>query len=632
MTSNLRRVTAIVTIGAMSGAMTLVMGCSLATSINRNSDAIGKSTSAISSNTDTIAKSTAATGNLVPALQDVGKLQEPMKQVAALDPTMKSVAALSDPMTRVAALEPAMRGLAALQQPMVNLVAIKPSLDAAAGLGGPLGRVADMRTSLESVAELRGSLTQVAALDTQLKAVADLRPAMEQLGQLKQPLERVGALGEPLQRLGPVLALLEHPVLLLLAIALGFAAWFAVTFFAVKLAILSAARKTGATASASAFVLIAACALGAGIATPASAQTPPVDTPHAGDCALTLQVPANTDKGTVRIAIDSRDATVLFKVATVNPFVVTLQDPLLEGSKLFVTIGTQPTFELEVQKPVDGSTPPDACAPPEPNASEYDGRSTFEANAFVGAVFDNFAPAQVDPAHPEQGLIYRNTPDPGINKSWTAGVQAAYRLIGRQDSVRQIWLSTQILHGLRTSDVDCTKSPDLAVCKSTATLNDRFFAIIEHAQTMEAHFDARVELLRLQVTEDTPVKVYASTRFGFVSLSGAPKVFSSDSYVNGGLLAPKGVFRGSFAQIGWGKSRQFQTEANANRMKIAGTLVWDIAPGLLEQAKNIFTQTAGSMRFFAAIVVDRNPGGRAPDSVQSYFGIMFDVRRLYSGF
>jgi hypothetical protein len=629
MTSTLRRATAIVMAGAMSGAMSGAVGCSLATSINRNSDAIGKSTAAIASNTDTIAQSTKATGNLVPALQDVGKLQEPMKQVAALDPTMKSVAALNDPMNRVAGLEPAMRGLADLQQPMINLVAIKPSLDAAAGLGGPLGRVADMRTSLESVASLKGSLTQVAALDTQLKAVADLRPAMENLGQLKQPLERVGALGEPLQRLGPVLALLEHPVLLLLAIVLGFGAWFAVTFFAVKLAIVSAARKTATIA----LICLSAC----WAAAPAFAQTlppptGPIDPPHAGDCALTLHVPPATDKDTVRIAIDSRDARVLFKVAEVNPFVVTLSDPLLEGSKVFVTVGSQPTFDVEVQKPVDGTKPPDACAPPEPNVSEYDGRSTFEANAFVGAVFDNFAPAQVDPARPEEGLVYRNTPRPGINKSWTAGVQAQYRLIGRPDSVRQIWLSTQILHGLRTSDVDCTKSPDLAVCKATASLSDRFFAVIEHASTMEAHFDTRVELLRLQITEDTPVKVYAATRFGFVSLSGAPKVFSSDAYIGGGLMAPKGVFRGSFAQVSWGRSRQFQTDPNADRLKIYGTLVWDIAPGLLEQARNIFTQTAGSMRFFAAIVVDRNPGGRAPDSVQSYFGIMFDVRRLYSGF
>jgi hypothetical protein len=632
MTSNLRRATAIMMTCAMSGALSGAVGCSLATSINRNSDAIGKSTAAISSNTDTIAQSTKATGNLVPALQDVGKLQEPMKQVAALDPTMKSVAALSDPMTRVAALEPAMRGLANLQQPMINLVAIKPSLDAAAGLGGPLGRVADMRTSLESVASLRDSLTQVAALDVQLKAVAELRPAMKQLGQLKQPLERVGALGEPLQQLGPVLALLEHPVLLLLAIALGLGAWGAVTFYAVKLAILSAARKTATTAPA--IALIAICAMS--MSAPAFAQTPPpsspMDPPHAGDCAITLHVPPTIDKDTIRIALDNRDARVLFKVAQVNPFVVTLSNPLLEGSTVFVTIGSQPTFDIEVAKPVDGTKPPDACVPPEPNPSEYDGRSTFEANAFVGAVFDNFAPAQVDPAHPEQGLIYRNTPDPGINKSWTAGVQAAYRLLGRQDSVRQVWLSTQILHGLRTSDVDCTKSPDLAVCKASATLNDRFFAIIEHASTMEAHIDARVELLRLQVTEDTPVKVYAATRFGFVSLSGAPKVFSSDSYISGGLMAPKGVFRGSFAQIGWGRSRQFQTDPNADRMKIFGTLMWDIAPGLLDQARNIFTQTAGSMRFFAAIVVDRNPGGRAPDSVQSYFGIMFDVRRLYSTF
>ena len=621
MTATLRRATAIVT----TCAMATTASCSLATSINRNSDAIGKSTAAISSNTDTIAQSTKATGDLVPALQDVGKLQEPMKAVAALDPTMKSVAALSDPMTRVAGLEPAMRGLGALQQPMINLVAIKPSLDAAASLGGPLGRVADMRASLESVAELRGSLTQVAALDTQLKSVADLRPAMEQLGGLKQPLERVGALGEPLQQLGPLLALLEHPILLLLAIALGFAAWFAVTFFAVKLAIISAARKT----SAAAMVMVACALMSASAFAQPAAQ--PLDTPHAGDCALTLRVPAATAKDAIRLAIDSRDAVVLFKIATVDPFVVTLSDPLMEGSKVFLTVDAKEPFTIEVQPRPDGAKPPDACVDPGSNASEYDGRSTFEANAFYGLAIDNFAPAETS-GHPEAGFGYRNTPEGTIKTRWTAGVQAQYRVIGRQDSVRQFWVSTQILHGLRTADVDCTKTPDLAVCKATSTEAQKFFAVLEHASTIEAHIEARMELWRLQVTEETPVKLFASTRFGFVGLAGAPKVFSSDAYIGGGLMAPKGIFRGSFAQVGWGKSRQFQTEPNANRMKIYGTLLFDIAPGLLDQARNIFSQSLGSTRFFASIVVDRNPGGTAPDSVQSYFGIDFDVRRLVGAF
>jgi hypothetical protein len=369
-----------------------------------------------------------------------------------------------------------------------------------------------------------------------------------------------------------------------------------------------------------------------GVSASALAQTAAVVPPHAGDCSIILEhVPATTTANTLRIAIDSHDAKVLFKIAQTDPLVVSLLDPLREGSNIYLTLKDVILPDVVTVKPApEGTRPPDSCSDPGPRTSEYDGRANFEANAFVGMVVDNFAPAQIDPANPGGGLVYKNTPDDKIRRSWTAGVQAQYRLLGRQDSIRQLWVSTQILHGLRTSDVDCRTSPDLAVCQKNATVTDRFFAIVEHAGTLEAQIDARFELLRLQVTEETPVKVFAATRFGFVSLAGAPKVFSSDAYLGGGLIAPKGVFRGSFAQVGWGRSRQFQTFPDANRLKIYGTLVFDIAPGLVDQAKNIFTQTAGSMRFFAAIVVDRNPRGRAPDSVQSYFGILFDVRRLYT--
>jgi hypothetical protein len=385
-------------------------------------------------------------------------------------------------------------------------------------------------------------------------------------------------------------------------------------------AIVSAARRT--TVGLGLLVCASALALPLNAAAASPQQ---VDMPHAGDCALTLRdVPPTTTAGTLQIAIDSHDAQVLFKVAQVQPFVVTLSDPLLEGSKIFVTLNGSPLPDMTVERALDGTKAPDACADPGSTASLYDGRSNFEADAFYGLAVDNFAPAE--------SLEYRNAPSGTIRTRWTAGVQAQYRLFGQQDDVRQVWVSTQILHGLRTSDVNCQTSPDLAVCKATSTEAQKFFAIIEHASTIEAQIEGRVEVLRLQVAEETPVKVFASTRFGFIGLAGAPKVYSSDAYVGGGLVAPKGIFRGSFAEVGWGRSRQFQTAPNANRMKIYGTLFFDVAPGLLEQAKNIFTQSIGSTRFFAAIVVDRNPNGRAPDAVQSYFGVDFDVRRLFGGF
>ena len=63
-------------------------GCSFATAVQRNTDAINTSSSTIDTNSRAVAESTRATGTLVPALQGVERLHGPMESVAALDPTL----------------------------------------------------------------------------------------------------------------------------------------------------------------------------------------------------------------------------------------------------------------------------------------------------------------------------------------------------------------------------------------------------------------------------------------------------------------------------------------------------------------------------------------------------------------
>jgi hypothetical protein len=82
----------------------------------------------------------------------------------------------------------------------------------------------------------------VAALEPRLTSVASLAPAMQQLGELRQPLERVGALETPMTRLAALGSILDRPLLLLAVAVAGLLAWGGVTFAAVRLAIVSAAR------------------------------------------------------------------------------------------------------------------------------------------------------------------------------------------------------------------------------------------------------------------------------------------------------------------------------------------------------------------------------------------------------
>ena len=364
----------------------------------------------------------------------------------------------------------------------------------------------------------------------------------------------------------------------------------------------------------------------------ASAQSGPpladsmIQTPYDGDCVVTINLPAAITADMVRLSLDDERAELAVQLAKSQPFVATLSEPLRRGSKVIVLVRGQRTAisQVVVERPASMLEPTSCKLPQVPTAGLYDDRQTFEASAFYGRVFDNFAPAEI------LGANYVKPPVGDIDVRWTGGFQVGLRLLGDPDAVRQLWLSTQTLHGARSADIDCEKNPSSPNCPKDAT--GRVFSAIEHADTMEAHVEARLELFRLQARSDTPVKVFASTRFGFVAMSGAPKVFSSDAYVGGGVVAPKGAFRGSFAEIAWGRSRQFQSAVEANRLKVYGTLVFDVMPGLIGQAQNILSQAGSSTRAFVAIVVDRNPGGTAPDAIQTYVGVAFDVRRLVGAF
>ena len=217
--------------------------------IRQNTEAIGRSSTAIDTNTKAIAESTSGTTSLIPALQGVQRLDGPMRSVAALDPTMRSVAALSEPMSRVALLDPSMRALAELQQPMTRLVEIRGPLDAVSALGGPMTRVADMRESLDAVASLRDSLDQVSPARTATGRGCKPSGTDGEARALRQPLEQVGALAGPMSRLAALTSILDRPMLLIAMALAALAAWGLVTFLAVRMAIVSARRSDPARQS-----------------------------------------------------------------------------------------------------------------------------------------------------------------------------------------------------------------------------------------------------------------------------------------------------------------------------------------------------------------------------------------------
>ena len=234
MSPSLLRVIAALT--GLSGA-----ACSLPGLLQKNLKAIEASTVAITENKDTVERSTKVSEEGIKSFEG---LRGPMESMAKLDPTLKAVAALDDPMKGAPPGRPgsehaaARRAGAADDAPWGH----RASLDATAALGPSMDRLAAMRPSLDAVAALGDPMKSVAALQPPLAAVADLRAPMEELSALRQPLERVADLREPMTRLSRLGALLDHPILLIALALVGLGLWAAVTFLAVRLAILSASR------------------------------------------------------------------------------------------------------------------------------------------------------------------------------------------------------------------------------------------------------------------------------------------------------------------------------------------------------------------------------------------------------
>jgi hypothetical protein len=360
---------------------------------------------------------------------------------------------------------------------------------------------------------------------------------------------------------------------------------------------------------------------------PAFALAPPTE----GDCQVTLRnVPRDVDIRQIAVFVDSRLLTLKPARRTGDSVRLRLLDPLRENSIVGAALaidGAKVTLQVQ-QAPQDHWPADGKCDEPQ----SRDDREVFESSGYLGWAFDNFAPA----------LGSLPSSDSGSHMRLLAGVDAQYRLVGDKHDSFQIWLASFTLHGVRSADVDClnTNSPTAALCGSDQ--GKKFFATYQNATSLEAHFDVRVEFATLQRRSELPIKVFGVARFGFIDLtkddavvngnvvSVTPqKVFNNDM-LGGGILSPAGPFRDSSASVGWGRSERFQSNPGWNRLKINGTLIFDLVPGFKDRLE-FWKRLAGSPRMFVQINVDRNPSGPGPDAVNTYVGIDVDLRRIFFG-
>lgn len=342
----------------------------------------------------------------------------------------------------------------------------------------------------------------------------------------------------------------------------------------------------------------------------------------AGDCVVTVQLPqpaaARTEielqinkKALPRVPADEGKPTVQ----------IVLTGPVGQGD------------EIRARRVVGGQADPSPgspftvlagdgtvrCTADSRGGGIGDGREAFEASGYVGTAVDNFAPASVGG--------YENSQAGGKQIRAVGGFDFEFRLVGTPDSGRQIWIFGETLHGVRSADINCASTNDdkPAVCDKLTSANaqKQLQFVLENATSMEAYTGVRVELLTLQ---SGTAKLYATARLGVMMLNGEAtsggQTFKANHayrthHFGGGLLMPKGKFGGSLLEVGWGRTDIFDNPATTNhwrRLKIDGSL-------------NV--QLVGAMYGFVQLYADFDPKGKSADSVQTFFGLSFEIPEFF---
>jgi hypothetical protein len=243
-----------------------------------------------------------------------------------------------------------------------------------------------------------------------------------------------------------------------------------------------------------------------------------------------------------------------------------------------------------------------------------DPRDAIDATAYVGTAIDNFAPA----------IVANYTTPQNEHSRVIGGVDFDFRVWPRRNArkdSRQIWVSGETLHGVRTADIDCSGAEKPQVCGDApdVAVGERFRFALKHASSFEAFVQPRIELLTIEPDSPFATRLYATGRFGIMMLTEGEGYAAEAHHFGVGLRAIGGKFEDSFFEVGWGKTELFAPVSGSgwNRLKFDGLLAVPFLQGIFDRAK--FWQT--QPRFLIQLYADFDPGRRAADSVQTFIGL-----------
>jgi hypothetical protein len=376
------------------------------------------------------------------------------------------------------------------------------------------------------------------------------------------------------------------------------------------------------------------------VASIAAAQTPQLtvhEALHGGQCSIRIDIAPADSSPSSQVELDLNGMWIGRQPATARDHVNFLLRAPLQATDVvrarLVNIQTADAawpFRFDVAA---GTGPTECKAPSKVQAD--DERDPFVASIYVGGAVDNFAPAEVGGYTP-QNDGYINTTAGGASKvRGIVGVDFEFRAIGSPDDQVQLWITGETLHGVRSGDVDCRDPKDRPpICNAIAgdfnvDPQAAFLFALAHASSLEAYIAPRLELKTLQMGSIAPAKFYVTMRLGINMLDDNAHEAFDAFHLGAGLMTIKGALEGSSLEVGWGKSDMFVVEPGASkwrRLKFDGLLSFPIVSGKVPYIGAIFgDKTRGFIQMYA----DFDPTGKSADSVQTFFGLDFNLNGFF---
>lgn len=270
------------------------------------------------------------------------------------------------------------------------------------------------------------------------------------------------------------------------------------------------------------------------------------------------------------------------------------------------------THQVQAVQIVGGTASAPIVAAVEAWAGPYgDERGDFEANAYVGLAIDTFGAEELHK--------YLNPEANGeLHERSIFGVDFAYRLLKKGS--RQVWVYGETVHGVRSEDIDCAATPELPSCKKElsefgADIAKASLFLLRNATSLEAYVGVKAEIAQLNLPGLHPAAIYLNFQGGFLEVAGSDGDAKAAHHVGIGAQAVGGAMQGSYLEFGYGKSDLFIVNRD-RRFKFDGMLVRRLA----DSGFSLFAQLYAD--------VDMKDGS---DSIQSYFGLNFEVSKLFGG-